>query len=237
MTTGETSGYNKLIRSIIFLRDNGEYALDEYEVYLKSGGQPISTLKRFFDTHLQIYDITRSITNIIENIGEEYDIPINVIPHKRIDTIAQGEIRKNIVTYQIESLFPGDVGGGKREYKPRHRYNVRPIAEPSRSVSVYGQFVDNYVRFRFIGRTATETEELMVLFRHAVEAFAARVQNNGVAVFRFEEGGTQHSEIHNRDRPDILYLDYLIRTEDLYSIERPIIKIIEIELQQLNGGT
>jgi len=99
---------------------------------------------------------------------------------------------------------------------------------------VYGQLIDHVVRFQFFGKTVTSTEEIMVLFRKLMEVFAGAIISGGVPVFQFIQGGQLNSsEVNRKFKRMPLFLDYLIRTEDLYVMQDPILKAIQTEVRML----
>jgi len=241
MSTGEISSGNSILRELLSFRDNDNYSFEQISIYNEATGKYTATDRNFYRGKLEIYDVTRIITQIVEQVGLQYNVPLSVLPHKSVDTIGKDTEKKNYITYQIDTIKPALINDtDRREVKPRYRYTLRfTNSETSNIVSVYGQLIDHYIRFRIYGRTETETEQLMVMFRHLMEVYASIIMDRGgVDRFRFEVGGTLSSEhIGTDQRQDVMFLDYLVRTEDLYTLDEPIIKLIEIVLTRPNGGT
>lgn len=240
MTIGETSTINYL-RSIMYIQEDATLDFDHMMVYLddpNSQLQPVGTVMNFFQSHLQIYDITRVIGRIFNEIYPDVDF----VPWSRNDIIPQGAIQKSTVTYHIDTMLPARINqqnyAERREMGPRYRYCIRDYSAPEVPIiDVYGQLVDNVLQFRFYGRSATESEQLAIGFRSMMQVFAGSIQTLGAPIVQWQQGGILRPEqLSATETHTPLFLEYLIRTEDLYTFDAKLIKLIEVNVKTETGG-
>lgn len=240
MTTGETT-IQTLLRNTLLLHDQEIRDFDRFVVYqedVNGNLQNLGNVKQFFANHMQIFDVTRVIGRILQNAANN---TISVVPYKRNDVTPEGSTAQSIITYHVDTVKPARINqdneSARYETTPRYRYTIIDITDNSHVTDVYGQNIDNYVQFRIYGRSVTETEQLMILTRTALQVFAGSVQNCGVPVFQFIQGGSLRDEqLSTDDKFRPMFLDYLIRTEDLYTFEVGLVQMIDITLTTENGG-
>jgi len=236
MTYNETttSLYNRML---LFLSEDTPRNFLDAQVYLEDESQTTQwvTSMQFFQNHLEIYEVLRVITRITNKVNNTLVIqPYNAMYEK-----GESSVEKDTITYHIEQINPArinqDDAPARFEVKPRHRYNIKIVHDSDDIIyPVYGQLIDHVVRFQFFGKTVTSTEEIMVLFRKLMEVFAGAIMSGGVPVFQFIQGGQLNSsEVNRKFKRMPLFLDYLIRTEDLYVMQDPILKAIQTEVRML----
>lgn len=225
------TGESEFIRNLLMFTESTDQMFEQVKVYEAEGGNLVyaGQYKNFLEQSLPIF----KIMNIIRRLIDRLDAGIKFVPHMRSDTVPEGSDEINMITYHLDTIRPGRVNQdnerSRNEFAPRLRYTMMVNDDPDQVYDVYGQYIDNYVRFQFYGKTRSESEQMMVLFRRLMWVFTGTIQNSGVRVFRPEQGGTlRPDQINNKDKIAPLFLDYLVSTEDLYAKSIDLIKMIEI---------
>lgn len=220
-------------KNLMILEDLSDQRFDYVEIMnfdQQTGQIAISEMRQFFREHYHISDVMRIIKRIIDRVLPDVDF----IPYRRNDTINEGSLVKNTITYYIDTMKPAVIsqdGTNRLETGPRYRYSIRINRDDNLVYDVKAQMVDNYVRFSFYGKSRTEELELCELFRHLMYVFGGTIQNLGVPVLRFIQGGLENMEpMNNVAKYTPMFLDYLMRTEDLYVTHADLIKYISLEV-------
>lgn len=216
-------------KNLIILQDLSDIKFETIEIleFDSSGNTSLLSPRQFFKEHYSISDVLRVIERIIRRVEPNIDF----VPYRRNDTIQENSFSKNTITFHIDTMKPATVSPDNRiESGPRYRYTIRINHDDSLIYDVDAQLIDNYVQFRFYGKSRTEELEMADMFRHIMQVFGGSIQNLGVPVLRFIQGGLETSEsLNNVSKYTPMFLDYLMRTEDIYITHRNLVNIITLE--------
>lgn len=149
------------------------------------------------------------------------------------------------VTWSVIRQEPGSQSptpfGGDRELRPRLRETnlpnpaewVSPSGSPTTALETYGQAFDSIVQFDCWAPTNFETERLAEFVRNTLQTHAGAIQRYGVSRMYFWRRLRDEFIGQFRSGQLARSVQFYFRTEHVYTAAIPLIRRIDLVLQQL----